>query len=208
MELLSPPSGRKSNYILTLTLSACSWHHRFLSTFIYLYTTVKPPWALASQSLLLDVKWLPKVTTNSRCQKIVSCELQSDSSWDGRGSSLFENMRNWHLSFFSRWPRTFIASLQTTITLFAVARSVWRAKVRCSHTSWRGADRAAWRLRASSSPATPSGVQVRSPTAVCALGSAPPPPWPPMPPSEPQVWAWQNRPPPPAPPGTYRLSPW
>lgn len=91
-EILSPPSGRKSNYILTLTLSACSWRHRFLSTFIYLFTTVKPPWALASQSLLLDVKWLPKVATNSRCQKIVSCELQSDLSWDGRGSSLFENM--------------------------------------------------------------------------------------------------------------------
>ncbi len=109
--------------------------------------------------------------------------------------------------FFSRWQRTFIVSSQTTTTLFAAARSAWRAKVRCSHTSWRGAGKAAGRLKPSSSPATPHAGRAHSHTAACAPGWAPHPRWPPMLPSGPRAQAWSNQPPPPAPPGTCLLSP-
>lgn len=112
-----------------------------------------------------------------------------------------------HLCASSRLQRTSIASSPITTILCAVARSVWRAKVRCLRTSWRDADKAAGHLKPSNSLAMVKGGPVRSPTAVCAPGLAPPRRWPPTPLWGPQAQVWLNQPHPPAPPGTCPLFP-
>lgn len=118
--------------------------------------------------------------------------------------SLCENVEYWRPSLLPRWPRMCIVSSPTTTTLSAVARSVWKAKVRCWPTSWRAVGRATGRLRPSSNRAARrSAAPAPSPVVACAPGWAPPPQWPPSPPSGPPAPAWPSPPPPPpAPPGT------
>lgn len=107
------------------------------------------------------------------------------------------------LCFLSRWLKMFIVWLPTIMTLCAVARSAWREKVRCWHTSWRDANKAkSWLTPSCRSRSALSGAPVCSTTVVCAPGWVLLQPSPPMLPSGPQALVWSKRPLPPAPPGS------